>query len=61
MDFDFDDEVFVWSENYLIVGDVVWKICQNCFKLNFKVCDLEGEKDDEKIVDKFLEFVNINI
>ena len=58
MDFDPDDEVLVWSENHPTAGDVAWKIRQNRFKLNLKVCDLEGEKDDEKIVDKFLELVN---
>lgn len=60
MDFDPDDEVLVWSENHPTAGDVAWKIRQNRFKLNLKVYDLEGEKDDEKIVDKFLELVNTN-
>ena len=59
MDFNPGDEVVVWSENHPTDGEAGWKIRQNRFpNLNLIVCDLEGEKDDEKIVEKFLEHVN---
>ena len=59
MDFNPGDEVVVWSENHPTDGDVAWKIRQNRFpNLKLVVCDLEGEKDDGKIVEKFLSYVN---
>lgn len=61
MDFKPGDEVVVWSENHPTAGDVAWRIRQHRFKsFTIVVCDLEGEKDDGKIVDKFLKFVNKN-
>ena len=61
MDFDPDDEVLVWSENHPTAGDVAWKIRQNRFSdLKLHVLDLEGEQDEEKIVQKFLSKVNKN-
>ena len=59
MDFHPGDEVVVWNENHPTDGEVGWKIRQNRFKnLKLVVCDLEGEKDDGKIVEKFLSYVN---
>ena len=59
MDFKQGDEVVVWSENHPTDGEVGWKIRQNRFPhLNLVVLDLEGEQDEDKIVQKFLAKVN---
>ena len=59
MDFNPGDEVVVWNENHPTNGDVAWKIRQNRFpNINIVVVDLEGEQDEERIVQKFLSKVN---
>ena len=59
MDFNPGDEVVVWSENHPSGGEEAWKIRQNRFpNLKLVMCHLEGEKDDDMIVKKFLSHVN---
>ena len=61
LDFAPGEEVLVWNENHPTGGEVAWKIRQQRFKnINIKVLDLEGETDQFKIVQKFLEKVNKN-
>lgn len=61
LDFNPGDKVVVWSENHPTNGEAGWKIRQNRFpNLTLVVCDLEGEKDDDKIVEKFLSHVHPN-
>lgn len=59
MDFQPGDEVVVWNENHPTGGDVAWKIRKDRFpNINIVVLDLEGEQDQDKIVQKFLAKVN---
>lgn len=59
LDFNPGDEVIVWNENHPTGGEVAWKIRQNRFpNINIVVVDLEGETDQDKIVQKFLSKVN---
>ena len=61
LDFNPGDEVVVWKENHPTDGEEAWKIRQNRFSdLKLHVLDLEGEQDEEKIVQKFLSKVNKN-
>ena len=59
LDFNLGDEVVVWSENHPTDGEEAWKIRQNRFP-NLKLPELylEGEQDEDKIVQKFLPKVN---
>ena len=59
MDFNPGDEVVVWNENHPTDGEVAWKIRKDRFpNINIVVLDLEGETDEDKIVQKFLSKVN---
>ena len=59
LDFNPGDEVVVWKENHPTDGEAGWKIRQNRFpNLKLHVLDLEGEQDEDKIVQKFLSRVN---
>ena len=59
MDFNHGDEVVVWNENHPTGSAVAWKIRQNRFpNINIVELDLEGEQDEDKIVQKFLSKVN---
>ena len=59
LDFNPGDEVVVWSENHPTDGEEAWKIRQNRFPyLKLPELYLEGEQDEDKIVQKFLPKVN---
>ena len=59
MDFEPGDEVVVWNENHPTNSDVAWKIRKERFpNINIVVLDLEGETNEEKIIEKFLAKVN---
>ena len=59
MDFNPGDEVVVWNENHPTDGEVAWKIRKDRFpNINIVKLDLEGETDEDKIVQKFLSKVN---
>lgn len=59
MDFEPGDEVLVWNENHPTNGDVAWKIRKERFpNINIVVLDLEGETNEEKIIERFLAKVN---
>ena len=59
MTFEHGDEVIVWNENHPTGGEVAYRIRKDRFpNINIVVLDLEGEQDQDKIVQKFLAKVN---